>query len=96
MSIWDDEAARARLYRANTAACVRYGLAQLRRLAPPRAQQQELLESEEAIRRRDNFLPGQPGSGDFSSPYDYDYDDTRSRSSIELPGARHAGDQGGA
>jgi hypothetical protein len=91
VTIWDQEAAKAILYRDQWDARIAFRANQLRRFSGSREAFRQLWDNYRAVYDRTNYIEGQPEE-DFLTPYDIDDDGSISASTVRLPHTRHAGD----
>lgn len=99
MGIFEEEAARASLYRDNWNRRITFRHEQLRRLAGSTSAARALRESFAPVFRKDNYIEPVEAvemgeAGGYQTPFDESGDDgTISGSSVRLPGTRHASSQ---
>jgi hypothetical protein len=90
MSIWDEENAKAKLYRDNWDARIAFRANQLRQLAGSRTAYQELWEAFRPIYDPFNYIEGEE-QVEFFTPYDVGDDGRISSASVRLPHTTRAG-----
>lgn len=97
MTIWDDEEARAKLYRDQWDSRIQFREQQLRMLAGDPQALEALHSIYETVFRKDNYIGEGPNpdaeDGGFITPYDVDDNGAVSSTPIRLRGTRHASDQ---
>jgi hypothetical protein len=97
MDVFEEEAARAQLYRDRWDARIQYRRSQLQRLAGSHAALEQLWETYAPVFRKDNYIQATPVSsgedGGYQTPFDVDDNGSVSSSTIRLRGTRHASDQ---
>jgi hypothetical protein len=90
-SVFDEETARAKLYRDNWDARIAYRANQLRALSGSREAFDELWQDYLPVYSPFNYVEGEE-QNEFFIPYDIDDDGSISSSTVRLRGTTHAGE----